>query len=74
MRLIFAATLAAVMVATMTAADAQRRGGGAQATPEDAQRAEINARKKQADEKAYQDALKRIPASNEKPDPWKGAR
>jgi hypothetical protein len=27
-----------------------------------------------ADEKAYKDALKAIPASHEKPDPWKSMR
>jgi hypothetical protein len=27
-----------------------------------------------ADEQAYKDALKRIPVSNEKPDPWKSVR
>jgi Tfp pilus assembly protein PilO len=27
-----------------------------------------------ADEKAYQDALKKIPAPQEKPDPWKSVR
>jgi len=30
--------------------------------------------KKKADEKAYEDALKSIPASNEKSDPWKSMR
>jgi len=30
--------------------------------------------KNKADEKAYQDAVKSIPSSNEKPDPWKSMR
>lgn len=76
MRLVLVAALAAVMVATVTVAHAQRRGGGGGGgnSETDAAKAEYNARKKVADEKAYQDALKRIPASNEKVDPWKGAR
>lgn len=75
MRLVLAALIAATMVATVGVAHAQRRGtGGGGNSQEDAQKAEYNARKKQADERAYQDALKRIPASTEKQDPWKGAR
>lgn len=75
MRLVFTAAMLAVMVATVTVAHAQRRGGGSGGGSEtDAAKAEYNARKKIADEKAYQDALKRIPASTEKSDPWKGAR
>jgi hypothetical protein len=30
--------------------------------------------KKKVDEKAYEDALKSIPSSSEKPDPWKRMR
>jgi len=39
----------------------------------DTQKTEDRAKKK-VDEKAYQDALKIVPASNEKPDPWKSMR
>lgn len=40
---------------------------------QDAPKAEDQAKKKAAEE-AYQNALKSIPASNEKPDPWKTMR
>jgi len=40
---------------------------------QDAPRAEDQAKKKAADE-AYKNALKSIPASNEKSDPWKTMR
>jgi len=39
----------------------------------DTQKTEDRAKKK-VDENAYQDALKSVPASNEKPDPWKSMR
>jgi hypothetical protein len=39
----------------------------------DTQKTEDQAKKK-VNEKAYEDALKNIPASSEKPDPWKSMR
>jgi len=38
------------------------------------QKTEDQAKKKKVDEKAYEDALKRIPPSSEKSDPWKSMR
>jgi hypothetical protein len=40
---------------------------------QDAPKAEDQAKRK-ATEEAYKNALKSIPASNEKPDPWKSMR
>jgi len=55
------------------AANAQMGGGEKGKRHRDIQKTEDPAKKK-ADEKAYQDALKNIPASNEKADPWKRMR
>ena len=40
----------------------------------DAQKTEDQAKKRKVDEKAYEDALKSIPPSSEKSDPWKSMR
>lgn len=67
--------LAAVvtMLLLTSAASAQMGGGGTGKRHRDNQKTEDQAKKK-VDEKAYEDALKRIPASNEKADPWKSMR
>lgn len=61
---------AALLVLSMLPAQAQmggaKRGGGPGPKTED--------KKPQIDEKAYNDALKRIPDPKEKYDPWSGAR
>lgn len=66
--------IAAFIVLLAVAANAQgggpRKGVGHR--PE-TQKTEDLAKKK-ADERAYRDALKQIPESKEKPDPWKTMR
>ena len=61
---------AALLVLLMLPAQAQmgggKRGRGIDNKPEE--------KKTQVDEKAYKDALKRIPEPKEKYDPWSGAR
>ena len=66
-------TVAAVLLALVTLpAHAQmggmgKRGGGGE-------RAKTEDKTPKVDEKAYKDALKRIPEPKEKYDPWSGAR
>ena len=71
--------IAAAAAVALTAAPAFAQGGR-HTTPvpgpqqqSAAQRAEALAKKK-ATEKAYKDALDRIPDAGEKPDPWKTMR
>jgi len=66
-----AATVA--MLLMTLGANAQMAGGEKGKRHPDAQKTEDRAKKK-VDEKAYQDALKSVPASKEKPDPWKTMR
>jgi hypothetical protein len=61
---------AALLVLLVWPAQAQM-GGGKRGHGGDAKTEE---KKPQIDEKAYKDALKRIPDSKEKYDPWSGAR
>ena len=66
------AMAAAVLALVAMPAHAQMGGGGGkrgQKTEDTAKSAE-DAKKKKADDKAYQEALKRIPDSKEKYDPW----
>jgi hypothetical protein len=69
--------LIAVMAIGLLAVSAQAQdmgsGKGKRHQQQDTQKPEDKAKKK-ADEKAYQDALKKIPVSNEKSDPWKTMR
>jgi len=65
---------AAVAMLLLTfAASAQVVGNEKGKRHRDTQKAGDQAKKK-VDEKAYEDALKNIPSSNEKPDPWKSMR
>ena len=58
----------------MVSAHAQEMGmGKGKKHQQDTQKTEDKTRTK-ADEQAYKDVLKRIPVSNEKPDPWKSVR
>ena len=62
------------MILLVSAAEAQAVGGEKGGKHQrNAQKTEDQSKKK-VDEKAYDDALKRIPSSNEKPDPWKAMR
>ena len=72
MRTLLAAALIALLAG---AAHAQAVGPGKQRheTPKAAEKKEDPAKKK-ADEKAYRDALDKIPESKDKPDPWKAMR
>jgi hypothetical protein len=67
--------IGAVVMALMTvSAHAQETGmGRGRRHQQDAQKTQDKTKVK-ADEQAYKDALKRIPVSNEKPDPWKSMR
>jgi hypothetical protein len=69
MRTVIAAFAIALLAATAPA-QAIAKGKRQQ---QDAPRAEDKANKKVAEE-AYKNALKSIPASNEKPDPWRTMR
>jgi hypothetical protein len=63
---------AAVVALTSAAAQAQMGGGGGRhQRGDDAAKAD---NKPKVDEKAYKDALERIPEPKEKYDPWSGAR
>jgi hypothetical protein len=68
--------VAAAMIVLLTVA-AQAQGGvagrGKNVPRQPATKSEDLAKKK-ADEKAYKDALKQIPETTEKPDPWKTMR
>ena len=63
-------TVAAIMALTVPAYSQPRTNGAKQHHQE--QKADPSKRK--ADDKAYNDALSRIPAHDAKPDPWKGVR
>jgi hypothetical protein len=66
--------VAAIAMALLTfAASAQMVGSEEGKKHRDTQQTQSPAKKK-VDEKAYEDALKSIPASREKPDPWKSMR
>jgi aryl-alcohol dehydrogenase-like predicted oxidoreductase len=71
MRILIVA-MALALLTVSAHAQGMGTGKGKKQKP-DAQKTEDQAKKK-ADEKSYQDALKRIPASNEKSDPWKSVR
>ncbi|MGC1780308.1 MAG: hypothetical protein WBB34_20425 [Xanthobacteraceae bacterium] len=66
--------VAALAIALMTVpAHAQEMGGGRGGKhQQDTQKTEDKTMK--ADEQAYKNALKSIPVSHEKPDPWKTVR
>jgi hypothetical protein len=67
--------LAAIAMALLTlAASAQMVGSEKGKKHRDTQKTEDQAKKKKVDEKAYEDALKSIPPSSEKSDPWKSMR
>jgi hypothetical protein len=67
--------LAAIGMALLTlAASAQMVSGEKGKKHRDTQKTEDQAKKRKVDEKAYEDALKSIPPSSEKPDPWKSMR
>ncbi len=70
MRTLLAAALIALLAGT---AYAQGVAGKRHTQPQAEQKKEDLAKKK-AHEKAYQDALGKIPESNVKPDPWKSMR
>jgi len=63
----------AVLALVAMPAHAQMGGGGGkrgQGKADDTAKSAEDAKKKKADDKAYQEALKRIPDSKEKYDPW----
>ena len=70
MRILIVATAIALIVTAATAPQAMAREKKQNPT---AQTTEDKTKKK-ADEQAYKNALKNIPVSNEKFDPWKSAR
>jgi hypothetical protein len=72
MRRLIAAALIALLAGAAHAQGLGRMGKG-KPPPTAAQKTE-NPAKKKADEKAYTDALDKIPDSKEKPDPWKSMR
>lgn len=65
--------MAAIAVALLTVA-AHAQGTGNWPTHRKVMHKPANRVKKKADDKAYKDALKRIPNSNAPDDPWKGMR
>jgi hypothetical protein len=70
-----ALTVAAVLLAALTLpAQAQMGGMGGGRHGRGGGDAKADDKKPKIDEKAYKDALKRIPDSKEKYDPWSGAR
>ena len=74
MRILIGVMAAIALTCTSMSAHAQGKGGhGGKQQQQSAQSAEAQEKKK-AEEKAYQDALKKIPVSTEKVDPWKNMR
>jgi hypothetical protein len=70
-KVVISAVAAALLA---TSAHAQEMGmGKGKKHQQDTQKPEDKTKKK-ADEKAYKDALKSVPASGEKLDPWKSLR
>ena len=65
-------TVAAALLAVLTLPAEAQMGGGRHGRGGSDTKAADKAPK--VDEKAYKDALKRIPDSREKYDPWSGAR
>jgi hypothetical protein len=66
-------TVAAALLALLVMpAEAQMGGGRRHGGGDD--KANTDQKKPKVDEKAYQEALKRIPEPKEKYDPWSGAR
>jgi hypothetical protein len=64
-------TVAAALLAVLALPVQAQMGGGRRHPGDDTKAHE---KKPQVDEKAYKDALKRIPDSKEKYDPWGAAR
>lgn len=64
--------VAAALLALLALPAEAQMGGGRRHGGGDDKKAEQ--KKPQVDEKAYKEALKRIPDSKEKYDPWSGAR
>jgi hypothetical protein len=66
-------TVAAALLALLVLpAEAQMGGGHKRPSGDD--KAKTDQNKPKVDEKAYKEALKRIPEPKEKYDPWSGAR
>jgi hypothetical protein len=66
-------TVAAALLGLLVLpAKAQMGGGGRHHRGDDS--AKTDTKKAKADEKAYKEALKKIPEPKEKYDPWSGAR
>ena len=63
----FIAAMAFVLLTATTHAQGTGKGQKGELQKEDQAKKKVN-------EKAYEDALKNIPASSEKPDPWKSMR
>jgi hypothetical protein len=72
MRCLFAA-LAAIMFLTMPAYS-QGMGGGGPRKHQPQDNVQPEEKKNKVDDKAYKSALDRIPASDQKADPWQGVR
>ena len=70
MRTLIAAAIIALLAVAAHAQGGPRRGTG----PRPDERKTEDLVKKKADEQAYKDALKQIPESKEKSDPWKTMR
>ncbi len=67
------AVVVIVVIALLTAAANAQGTGKGRKHQQDAPKAEDQTKKKAAEE-AYKKALKTIPVSNDKPDPWKTMR
>ena len=63
----------AIVLSTCSVHAQEMKTGKGRQHQQDTQKVEDKAKKK-ADEKAYEDALKSIPESKEKLDPWKSMR
>jgi hypothetical protein len=66
-------TVAAALLALLVLPAAAQMGGGRRHGGGD-DKSKTDQKKPKVDEKAYQEALKRIPEPKEKYDPWSGAR
>jgi cytochrome c556 len=73
-RLTIRTLIIAALIALLAGAAYAQGGGGRRQTSAKSEQKTEDLAKKSADEKAYKDALEKIPESKEKPDPWKSMR
>jgi len=74
MRILIASVAIALMMVSAHAQDAYAQDMGKTRKHQHTQKSENSTKMKAADEQAYKEALKRIPNSTKKVDPWQNVR